>query len=391
MFGLFIYGLTAYCSVRNARFLGRYAALIEKARIVVKSTPIPRMRLFFLVNAHILAFVWVVKVVAVGFFDSMRSRPDLLWALFELADSLLLAWYTISVWPRAGSSLYVDLTHVDNTRLLEVERRRQQVAGLEAGERPSVSTDLSTEASDTLNRRREVEVGSPRVVHAMAGSDATTLSDGGSVMSASVENGNAVAIPIQNDPEQLEWVYWVSGMSLPVPTASLWGSRHGIAENVQDGAFASSGRRPEPKALPLYNVFGSPTAAVDKLMLSVGVPVAGPLALESDSSRNSPPNDSENGKAVFSRSDARDPRTSASSASFPRNLLGSMMGARSAHIAAMREANESPEPDGIHHDAQPASSEQHAALQEGESEQERQSSTLTAASADGQVWSAGNV
>lgn len=238
---LFSGGTVAFICIlyswRNARFLAKYAELVQYANIHVGTTPLPRMALFFQVNATIVIAVWLFKVVSFGIMDHVLKRSDMLWVLFEAADIVLLSWYAFSVFPRRKSAYYVDMANVNNDRLREVSSWHLR-NGPNAIDNDSELDNLNDEIVDVVGnvRRRSSNV-------------------------TNTENQRDVDL----EPPMIEWN---SGDPLPSPNAGMW--------NMQEEMRRVLKRAKPPDAAPV-RVLGSPSGDLgDSLELTVARPVLGP-------------------------------------------------------------------------------------------------------------------
>ncbi len=243
---LFSGGTVAFICVlyswRNARFLAKYANLVQHANIHVSTTPLPRMALFFQVNAMIVIAVWLFKVVSFGVMDHVLKRSDMLWVLFEAADIVLLSWYAFSVFPRRKSAYYVDMANVNNDRLREVSSWRLR-HGPHAIENDSDLDMHDDEIVDVVGNVR-------RINSTAANADDATRDEA-----------------VNHDPEP-PMIEWQSGDPLPSPNAGMW--------NMQEEMRRVWKRAKPPAAAPV-RVLGSPSVDHgDSLSLAVARPVLGP-------------------------------------------------------------------------------------------------------------------
>lgn len=243
-------------SYRNHRFLSRYAALIERAHIYVKSTPILRMRLFYIVNVVVTAVVYFFKIVSVGLWDYKIGRPDLMWGSLEIADATLLLWYTFAILPRKKSAIYLDLSNISNERLQQANTwRASQAEVVNAGSnQPGYRLAAGGEA--------ENEEGLPN-------------SDSDSVEREQVAAEEGTSQTLNAEPPvgpQPPWVEWQSGMSLPRPDSSTWGAY------VQVTRILRRERRLVP-VLPSSIILGTPSDSPDTLKLTIGLPTTGPSSV----------------------------------------------------------------------------------------------------------------
>lgn len=236
-------------SYRNLKFLERYAKLIERAHIYVVTTPILRMQKFYKLNIPIIAIAYMYKIIAVGVWDFRRRRPDLMWASLEIADTVLLTWYTFCVLPRKKSSLYLNMSNVSNSRIQEADvwRARQGVGGV-------LHTDMRTEDRTQDN-----------------GTSTSTVIDG----QIGTEEGQGSVVGEISTGPQPGWISWSPGTALPRPDSVTWGA-------IQVGRILRRERKLVP-VLPSAIVIGTPRDdekdCADVLELNVGTPTTGPLSV----------------------------------------------------------------------------------------------------------------
>lgn len=276
-------------SKRNSQFLERYGHLIEQSHIFLKSTPIPRLRRFYTLNAFVLPIAYAINIVSVILFDYGLNRPDLFWGVLEIVDALLLAWLSVFVFPRPKSPLYVDMSNASNDRLHQAERWRARQQRFQAVReanramlhvRPSAVTAETNGDSPTaeaerqstlLGRWRTMHQNLTQRVHRILRPqrdrerpDQTSpqLIPGANALDLGTEDTGGAQNP------QPPWIAWTSGMSLPRPSTYTWRGRMSPTE-----AGSADGN-----AMPLIYtpiVVGSPEGNSDVVMLTVGVPVIG--------------------------------------------------------------------------------------------------------------------
>lgn len=205
--------------------------------------------------------MYVFKIVSVGLWDYGIKRPDALWGSLEIADAILLLWYTFALFPRKSSALYVDLSNISNERLHQAEAWRASQA-----EHQTAESNLQTGTHLVRESENTERDGSTR-----AGS--TSDPDNVDHVQAAVEEGRIEA----SSPEppanpQPPWVEWQSGMSLPRPDSSTWGVYSQVTRLLRRE------RRLVP-VLPSSIVLGSPSDSPDTLKLNVGTPTTGPRSV----------------------------------------------------------------------------------------------------------------
>lgn len=241
--------LTSY---RNYHFMRRYGTLIEQAHIYVKTTPIPRMKLFYCLNMCIVLPAYLFKVVSVGVWDYGFKRPDAFWGSLEIADAVLLLWYAVATFPSKKSALYVDLTNNSNERL--------HLAGAwRTSQRERTNLDANGMAGATTVRRRILAapttyLNTRRPVDREEGASSASNTEG-----------------VRPNPEP-PWVEWLSGNTLPRPNAGTWGLHWPVARILRR-------ERKLVPVLPSNIVLGSPSESPNTLKLSVGVPTTGPRSV----------------------------------------------------------------------------------------------------------------
>lgn len=271
---LFSGGTVAFIGIlfswKNIRFIAKYVKLVRMANIFVETTPLLRMGLFFNVNASLVLALWLFKIVTFGVMDHVMFRPDLLWTCFEASDMILLIFYAFAVFPRKKSAFYVDMSHVDNVRLREVNAWHVRRAQRE--EEPESSTNVDDETT---------------FVGAALRADAgTTGGTTGSVRhSTSVDSGGrqtrSMADSNADDPEP-PWVTWESGMVLPVPTTGMWNVNEDVRRVLKR-------HRPPPVTETQVRVLGSPMESPESLALTIAKPIIGPDAPRQPDTGGFPP------------------------------------------------------------------------------------------------------
>ncbi len=267
---LFSGGTVAFIGIifswKNIRFLAKYAKLVGMANIYVETTPLPRMGLFFNVNAGLVLLLWLFKIVSFGVMDHVLFRPDLLWTCFEASDVTLLIWYAFAVFPRRKSAFYVDMSHVDNVRLREVNawrvrraQREEQASSADGGESNIVGAAL----------------------HANGGAVSLSMDEGRDMRrSTSLDSGQHWYVdPLDDDPEP-EWIEWESGMTLPVPTTGMWNVNEDVRRVLKR-------QRPLASAESQVRVLGSPMESPESLSLTIAKPIIGPDAPKPHGARTS--------------------------------------------------------------------------------------------------------
>lgn len=247
-----------YNAMRNLRFLARYARLISRAHIDVKTTPLGRLRMFYIGTIPIIVVVYLGKTISLAVFDCTIFRPDLFWGSFELLDTALIIWLSAFVFPMRRSPLYVNMSNMSNERLTQAETwrvaRRTSIASVE-------STVLSGESG-----ARIVQGGSTAATGAPSVDVAGVPSAEAASVDAPPATTDAVSVDTNSEAHP-PWVAWTSGMPLPQPDETTW------------GGFTEGGQRlrRQPVLLPTTIVLGSPCEANDSVLLSVGWPIIGPL------------------------------------------------------------------------------------------------------------------
>lgn len=240
-------GTVLISSHRNHQFLGRYAHLIERAHIHVKTTPILRMRRFYAVNTILVPVVYFFKIISVGLWDYYLRLPDHMWGSLEITDTILLMWCAFAVLPRKKSAIYVDLSNVSNARLQEADAWR-------ASQEAETDSDV-VQSSHVQQVRNQATTTNP---------DGPDSDDD----NAAEERGANMARERGSEPRP-PWISWSSGMSLPRPNSSTWGNL------VEVTRILRRERRFVP-VLPTSIVIGTASDSPDTVHLNIGVPTTGP-------------------------------------------------------------------------------------------------------------------
>lgn len=256
-----IAALVITSSLRNFRFLSRYGEMIERSHIILKTTPVRRMRLFFIVNVGIVIIAYAFKIVAVGIWDHGLRRPDLMWASLEMADTALLLWYLFAALPRKKSALYLDLTNLSNARLQQAEAWRASQRAIQRREANSVASEGASAGPLPVQAEG----------HQPESQTRGTPQQSNDEIGAAQETRIDIEPAAQSDP-QPPWIPWSPDVSLPRPDANTWGNYTPVTRILRRE------RRFVP-VLPPSIILGSPLDSPDTVELTIGVPTTGPDSL----------------------------------------------------------------------------------------------------------------
>lgn len=221
-----------------------------------------------------------------------------MWSCLEISDALLLVWYGLSAFPWARSALYVDMSNVNDLRLHEANAWRagratpQTSAEMHPSGQDSETfssgndgSGLSSSSSFRPHSGRELlpNLNSPGAASTapwqLASQPDELNGDLGSVrvnvypqdQDVAGERGDRQTVDSTADPRP-PWVAWESGMALPRPTYSTWGTR------VQRPSTVRRGRK-FVSVVPSAIVLGTPTIEGSAFSLTIGMPILGPNSI----------------------------------------------------------------------------------------------------------------